>query len=195
MREQIVDGKQIAGEHEYDGSDKGTLIGGLHVLQKEIYPYPCQEKMKNDQPVPDYRERKKQVEDMRRVKDARLQDSQERYAGVLVRVPEREDPAPQETHPEYFGRNEESGQVPFYEYFTTRQDSVKVGKDYKREPKKVKASCATFSRRLRHPATRSYADSSRAGHVHKPDSITLNMATLPNSLKVLALKRISAGCV
>jgi hypothetical protein len=65
--------------------------------------------VKNDQPVPDDGERKKQIEDVRGIEHAGLQRREKRYAAILVRIPEWKGPMLQKVHPEDFKRDKKGG--------------------------------------------------------------------------------------
>ncbi len=84
MRQQIMNREQIAGQHEYHGPDKCPFLGGFHVDEKQIDCDAGQQKVKNDQPVPDDREWEKQIEEVRRIEHSRLQCRKKRYAAKLV---------------------------------------------------------------------------------------------------------------
>ncbi len=60
--------------------------------EKQIDCDAGKQKVKDDQPVPDNREREKQIENVRGIEYAGLQCREERYAAILVGIPEWKDP-------------------------------------------------------------------------------------------------------
>ena len=89
-------------------------------MRNEIDCDARQQKVKNDQPVPDDRERKKQIEDVRGIEHAGLQCRKKRYAAILVRIPEWKYPMLQEVYPQDFRRNKKGGEVSLNKNGSTR---------------------------------------------------------------------------
>ena len=94
--------------------------------EKQIDCDARQQKVKNDQPVPDDREREKQIEDVGGIEHAGLQCRKKRYATILVRIPEWKYPALQEVYPQEFRRNKKSGEVSLNKNEAAGEDAVKV---------------------------------------------------------------------
>jgi hypothetical protein len=118
--QQIVNRKQIAGEHEDNGAHKRAFFRGLRVLQKEVNRNTRQKKMEDDQPVPDNIEGEEQIENVRGIKHTGLQCREKRYAAVLVGVPKWECPALEKADPQHLWGDKESGQVTLDKDLTTR---------------------------------------------------------------------------
>jgi hypothetical protein len=93
--------------------------------------------VKNDQPVPDDRERKKQIEDVRRIEYAGLQRREKRYAAVLVRIPEWKGPMLQKVYPEDFRRDKKGREVSLYKNDSTRQHAIKVKERENEQDKEI----------------------------------------------------------
>jgi hypothetical protein len=68
-----------------------------------------QQKVKDDQPVPDNRKREKQIEDVRGIEYAGLQCGEERYAAILVGIPEWKNSVLEKVYPQDLGRDKKGG--------------------------------------------------------------------------------------
>ena len=118
--QQIVNRKQIAGEHEDNGAHKRALFRGLRIPEKHINRNTRQKKMEDDEPVPDNIEGEKQIENVRGIKHTGLQCREKRYAAVLVGVPKWECPALEETNPQQLRRDKKGRQITLDKDLATR---------------------------------------------------------------------------
>jgi len=57
--------------------------------QQEIYVRASENKMKDDNPIPDDVEGEKKIKKMWRIKNARLKRGKQRNTGIIIWVPER----------------------------------------------------------------------------------------------------------
>ncbi|HME45074.1 MAG TPA: hypothetical protein VKF36_18420 [Syntrophorhabdales bacterium] len=96
-----------------------------------------QQKVKDDQPVPDNRKREKQIEDVRGIEYAGLQCGEERYARILVGIPEWKDSVLEEVYPQDLRRDKKWGQVSLDKNQAAGQDSVKIKEHENEQNKKI----------------------------------------------------------